>query len=63
MAKKASKKTEATVLAGFTQPLQDINDKKAALRALVQKQNDDAGHKVIAFANEVPNTFELRRPS
>jgi RecA/RadA recombinase len=34
-----------------------------ALREFVAQQNEYAGHRVIAFADEAPNTFELRRPS
>lgn len=36
---------------------------RKVLREFIAHQNTIAKHKVIAFANEAPNTFELRRPS
>lgn len=36
---------------------------RKVLREFMARQNTLAKHKVIAFANEAPNTFELRRPS
>lgn len=49
--------------AGFSHTLMPIKDKRAALRALITKQNESAGHKVLSFACDVPNTFSIRRPS
>lgn len=37
--------------------------RRQILRELMAEQNQHAGHKVLAFADEAPNTFELRRPS
>jgi len=34
-----------------------------ALAEFMSHQNEKAGHKVIAFASDVPNTYALRRPS
>lgn len=48
---------------GAAQHLEPAKDRRAALRALIAKQNEDAGHKVLAFASDVPNTFSVRRPS
>ena len=39
-----------------------LKEKQTKLRALIQKSNEAAGHKVLAFANEVANTYEVRRP-
>jgi RecA/RadA recombinase len=36
---------------------------RTMLREFVAQQNSKADHKVIAFASDVPNTYELRRPS
>lgn len=43
--------------------LAPVAERKATLRVLINKYNEGAEHKVMAFANEVVNTFELRRPS
>lgn len=45
------------------QTFEPVKDRRAALRALMAKQNESAGHKVLAFASDVPNTFSVRRPS
>lgn len=36
---------------------------KKMMREFIAQQNSAAEHKVIAFASDVPNTYELRRPS
>lgn len=36
---------------------------KTMVREFIAQQNSKADHKVIAFASDVPNTYELRRPS
>jgi RecA/RadA recombinase len=36
---------------------------KSLVREFISQQNSQAEHKVVAFASEVPNTYELRRPS
>lgn len=44
----------------------DINTGGSKLRklaALMKRANDRAGHKVMAYASDVPNTYGLRRPS
>lgn len=38
------------------------NKLKQALKEFMGQYNNAAGHKVAAFAYEVPNTYELRRP-
>jgi RecA/RadA recombinase len=42
---------------------QDPNKLRQGLKEFMASFNRDAGHKVVAFADEVPNTYELRRPS
>ena len=36
---------------------------KTMVREFIAQQNSQAEHKVVAFASDVPNTYELRRPS
>ena len=41
----------------------ELADKKRRVAAMMNKANEEAGHTVITYANKVPSTFCLRRPS
>lgn len=58
VAKKTEKKTQKKASKKVAAP---ANDRKAALQELFGQLND-GGHKVIAYASDIPNTYELRRP-